>query len=250
MDLRVEYKNSTREQAQDLFTRFFSQDLMVKSVEAAAKTQAAKDASKPKQEISEAAIALFKRTDNTSFISTVPTIEEIDELATSFGEKVPENKYSIAQLQGYLLCNKRDPRNAVKLFDEWLDAKLKEEGDKERRLEKRKAERQKWLKLEKFRQERDKKMQEEMEKELEAEAEAAEKAKKALEEEEAAASKDVEKTEGDSVESAESSKKEGDGAAEVAEAETQNTELYLSSFSLLIHTAWGNPSRVSPYPAS
>ncbi|KAG9035195.1 hypothetical protein FRB95_011929 [Tulasnella sp. JGI-2019a] len=196
MDLRVEYKNATKGQAADLFTRFYSQELMIKSVEAAAAvTQQREDAAsaaaeasaaasttvahKPKV-ISKEAAELIKRADNSSFVTTVPTVEEIATLATEFSEKIPEHKYSIAQLQGYLLCSKRDPRGAVTLLDEWLQIREKEDADKEERLAKRKVERQKWLKVEKFRQEKERKMELEAEKELAAEAEA-EEAKKAAE---------------------------------------------------------------------
>ncbi|KAG8880586.1 hypothetical protein FRB97_000681 [Tulasnella sp. 331] len=202
MDLRVEYKNATQGQASDLFSRFYSQELMVKSVEAAntvsQKLEEAAAASsgkvvapKPKV-VSKEAAELIKRADNSSFITTVPTVEEIATLATMFSEKIPEHKYSIAQLQGYLLCSKRDPRGAATNLDEWLRIRVKDDEDKEERLAKRKVERQKWLKVEKFKQEKEKRLELEAEKELAAEAEADE-AKKAAEAAGAATAVDGEK---------------------------------------------------------
>ncbi|KAG9012626.1 hypothetical protein FRB90_006569, partial [Tulasnella sp. 427] len=116
----------------------------------------------------------------------------VAELAVKFAEKVPENMYSIAQLQGFLLCSKRDPRGAVGSIDEWVEEREKEQAEKDKRLAKRASERAKWLKMEKFRQKKDKQMEQEAEKEMLAEAEEAEKLEKEMEN----AADDEEKKEG------------------------------------------------------
>lgn len=179
MDLRIEYKNATHQQTMDLFSRFYSQELMTKTTKS---TQiAAEEAAKKAVVVSDEAAALIKKSDNSSFLAAVPTIEQVAELAAQFADKVPENRYSIAQLQGYLLCSKRDPRGAVNNIDEWVGDREKEQAEKDARLAKRAAERAKWLKMEKFRQKKEKQMEVDAEKEMLAEAEQAEKLEKEME---------------------------------------------------------------------
>lgn len=43
------------------------------------------------------------------------------ELATRFSEKVPENEFSPAELQGYVMLHKHDPEQAVKGVEEWVE---------------------------------------------------------------------------------------------------------------------------------
>ncbi|KAG8946877.1 hypothetical protein FRC04_011304 [Tulasnella sp. 424] len=178
MDLRIEYKNATHQQTMDLFSRFYSQELMTKTTKS---TQIAEEAAKKAVVVSDEAAALIKKSDNSSFLAAVPTIDQVAELAAQFADKVPENRYSIAQLQGYLLCSKRDPRGAVKNIDEWVGDREKEQAEKDARLAKRAAERAKWLKMEKFRQKKEKQMEQDAEKEMLAEAEQAEKLEKEME---------------------------------------------------------------------
>lgn len=145
-------------------------------------TQIAEEVAKQAVVVSDEAAALIKKSDNSSFLASVPTVDEVAELAVTFAEKVPENRYSIAQLQGYLLCSKRDPRGAVKNIDEWVGEREKEQAEKDARLAKRAAERAKWLKMEKFRQKKEKLMEQDAEKEMLAEADQAEKLEKEMEE--------------------------------------------------------------------
>lgn len=189
MDLRVEYKLATRQQIVDLFSRFYSQELMSKKTKSIQDAEAAAAAGevvevKPTKttKISEDALKLIKKSDNSSFLAAVPTIEQVEKLANDFADLVPADMFSIAQLQGFLLCSKRDPNGAVTGITEWVDERYKEQTDKEARLAKRAHERAKWLKMEKFRQERDKRMEQEAEKELLEEAEKEEKEQKELEE--------------------------------------------------------------------
>ncbi len=173
MDLRVEYKNANRQQIVDLFSRFYSQELMTQSTQSAQNSEAAKQAKTIV--LSDEAAALVKRSDNSSFLSAVPTKEDVAKLAQAFADKVTENTYSIAQLQGFLLCSKRDPHGALHNIDEWLADREKEVADKAARLAKRALERAKWLKMENFRAKKSKQMELEADKELLEEAEKEEK---------------------------------------------------------------------------
>ncbi|KIO28444.1 hypothetical protein M407DRAFT_22340 [Tulasnella calospora MUT 4182] len=169
MDLLVEYKLATRQQNIDLFTRFYSRDLMTRTAKS---SQGAKEPTQTAIEVSDEAASLVKKSDNSSFFfGSVPTAAEIADLSIQFADKVPESRYSIAQLQGYLLCSKRNPRGAIMNLDQWLADREKEEADKEARRAKKAEEKAKWLKKEKFRQRKERQMDEEMEKEMLAEAE-------------------------------------------------------------------------------
>jgi chaperone BCS1 len=48
------------------------------------------------------------------------TAAEVDDLAHQFTTAVPHSKYSIAQLQGYLLGWKNDPKGAVQGISAWI----------------------------------------------------------------------------------------------------------------------------------
>lgn len=137
--------------------------------------EAEKAAQRKRIEMSEEAAQLVKKSDGSNFLANVPTPETIAGLAETFASKVPPNTYSIAQLQGFLLCSKRDPHHAVASIDAWVEEQLNQEAAKQEKLAKRALERAKWLKMEKFREKRNKQMELEAEKELLAEAEAAEK---------------------------------------------------------------------------
>lgn len=181
MDLLVEYKLATRQQIIDLFARFYSPDLMTRTAKS---TQGAKEPIHTAIVVSDEAASLVKKSDNSSFfVGSMPTAAEIAELAVQFADKVPESQYSIAQLQGFLLCSKRNPHGAIRSIDQWLADREKEQADKEARLAKKAEEKAKWLKKEKFRQKKEKQMEEEMEKEMLAEEEEAKKSENVQEKE-------------------------------------------------------------------
>ncbi|KAG8975104.1 hypothetical protein FRB90_009646 [Tulasnella sp. 427] len=182
MDLLVEYKLATRQQITDLFTRFYSQDLMAKG--ASQSSEPGKEAAHTPIVVSAEAAALVKKSDNSTFqVLSVPTPEEIAELAVTFADKVPEGRFSIAQLQGYLLSSKRNPHGAIAGIEVWLGDREKEEAERQARVAKKAAEKAKWVKKEKFRQKKEKQMEEEMEMEMAKEDEELKKLEEELEKE-------------------------------------------------------------------
>ncbi len=46
------------------------------------------------------------------------TEEELEKLADEFASQIPEEKFSLAQIQEFLIRHKDDPRNAVKKIGE------------------------------------------------------------------------------------------------------------------------------------
>ncbi|KAG8946876.1 hypothetical protein FRC04_011303 [Tulasnella sp. 424] len=202
MDLLVEYKLATRQQTIDLFTRFYSRDLMTRTSKS---IPVSKEASHTTIVVSDEAASLVRKSDNSSFlVASVPTAAEIAELAKQFADKVPEGRYSIAQLQGYLLSSKRNPHGAVKSIHEWVAEREKEQAEKDARLKKKAEERAKWQKKEKFRQKKEKQMEEDMEKEMLAEEEEAKKEEQGQQESAEVDSKDDDGAREDGLKTADS----------------------------------------------
>ena len=63
--------------------------------------------------------------------ASIPSVEELDELAEKFADQVPEGKLSLAAIQGHLLKHKKEPRRAVELAPAWVVEAFKEEVEKE-----------------------------------------------------------------------------------------------------------------------
>ena len=51
-----------------------------------------------------------------------PSLEKSEShaLASSFASRVPDMKFSMAHLQGFLMGHKRNPEDAVRLVDKWV----------------------------------------------------------------------------------------------------------------------------------
>ncbi len=93
MDVWIEFKNAKQEQAKDLFLNFFpSEDL---------EQSGGRDANRPPQ---------------NSHINS-PSVED---LALQFSEAIPDDVFSMAKLQSYLMLHKRDPVSAVNGVDAWI----------------------------------------------------------------------------------------------------------------------------------
>ncbi|KAF8920426.1 P-loop containing nucleoside triphosphate hydrolase protein, partial [Mucidula mucida] len=60
----------------------------------------------------------------------------LEEWANEFGQKIPKDEFSTAELQGYLLGNKRDPRGAVNI-EAWIENERRLRVEKEEREIKR-----------------------------------------------------------------------------------------------------------------
>ncbi|KAK4166462.1 BCS1 N terminal-domain-containing protein [Cladorrhinum sp. PSN259] len=81
-------------------------------------------------------------------------LEKVDKLAQEFASKIPDGEFSPAEIQGYLLKNKRDPQRAVDGADEWIvearkEKVKKEQEEKEKKEKEEKEEKEKKEKEEK-----------------------------------------------------------------------------------------------------
>ncbi len=64
----------------------------------------------------------------------------LQDRSEAFAEQLPEDEFTTAELQGYLLSHKNDPEGAVKDLQEWVEC---ERAERERRKEVEKKEREK-----------------------------------------------------------------------------------------------------------
>ncbi|KAG6815784.1 hypothetical protein H0H87_011377, partial [Tephrocybe sp. NHM501043] len=81
IDVKIEYKLATHAQASALFVRFFGRAVSQNST---------------------------------------MTLSEVEDLATQFTASIPEHEFSIAELQGFLVTCKDDPKRAVESAGEWV----------------------------------------------------------------------------------------------------------------------------------
>ncbi|KAI1319520.1 hypothetical protein EDD11_003790 [Mortierella claussenii] len=113
VDVRVRFGKATQSQAKELFIKFFPQP---------ATTFSAEPALKPS--LSDSSPLLSPEADPT--IGTLPkhvgglTAEETEQLAAQFAQAIPDQMFSIAQLQGFLMGYKKTPELAVEHVDEFV----------------------------------------------------------------------------------------------------------------------------------
>ncbi|KIL64338.1 hypothetical protein M378DRAFT_78421 [Amanita muscaria Koide BX008] len=118
IDCRVEYKLATRLQAVALFNRFYPRRDSITTNGSALTLSASLPADTEKD------------WDGTLLYST--SNEEIDRLGVEFASHIPDDEFTTAELQGYLLLHRKDPEDAVKNVEKWMES---ERAEKERRKE-------------------------------------------------------------------------------------------------------------------
>lgn len=97
------------------------------------------------------------------FPKDFPNDDEIADLANVFAEKVPEHVFSPAEVQGFLLKHKKNPRRAAAGVAVWAEQALLEKKEKEKK-EKEKEEKERMEREKMERKERRKQAKEEREK--------------------------------------------------------------------------------------
>jgi chaperone BCS1 len=137
-------------------------------------------------------------------------VARVDELAVEFSAKIPAHEFSPAEIQGYLLKNKRDPEKAVAGAGEWVVVTRKEKQEKQ--LKEAEEKREEEARKKKEKEEAEKKRKEEEEKKAK---KAAKKKKKKAEKKKERKSKRGEDRDGSSdSDSSDSSSSESEGEAE------------------------------------
>ncbi|KAJ7351438.1 P-loop containing nucleoside triphosphate hydrolase protein [Mycena albidolilacea] len=117
MDLKIQYGLATNEQLEQMFDRFYpySEDIL--------------------SELGPSIGCYFSQTTGKRLSS-----DALAGLAKEFAAAIPAARYSIAQLQGYLLNNKNDPEAAVQGIGAWIVAQEKEKREIDELKQKRRKE--------------------------------------------------------------------------------------------------------------
>ncbi|KAK8046144.1 mitochondrial chaperone BCS1-A [Apiospora saccharicola] len=63
------------------------------------------------------------------------SVEELPDFAEQFAAKIPELKFSPAEIQGYLLKRKKHPLKAVEETDKWVEAMVQQKASKSKVLQ-------------------------------------------------------------------------------------------------------------------
>ncbi|KAK5652726.1 hypothetical protein OQA88_9579 [Cercophora sp. LCS_1] len=150
------------------------------------------------------------------------TLARVEVLASEFAERIPAHEFSPAEIQGFLLKNKRNPEAAVAGAGEWVAETRKEKRDKELKEaeEKRKKEEE-----DKKKKEEDRKKEEDEEKKKkdkdEDEGKKGKKDKKSKKRAKKSRRKGSKKNGSDSSDSSDSSSSDSESEAEASGAESK-----------------------------
>jgi len=215
MDVWVEFKNASKHQAEGLFRNFFpahEDDIEITTESTPVDSDGSPSLSRTDSMISSAgsfattSTGVSTPSSKSALISheAAPTLEHaspldaerltparLTQLAKLFAESIPDEEFSVAALQGYLLKNKTRPEAAALDAGKWVIAEreLRERLAREKEERERKAreerERRRKEREERERKEKEEKERKEKEEKEKAEAEAKEKAKKEAEEKDA-----------------------------------------------------------------
>jgi len=148
VDHQVTFSNATQVQIKELFERMYTNDLprtkLIISSSTSTSTSIEKTAAK---DVLTPPSTPVTSTANGSAINSVPkagervterlkeeelSAEELSEIAGSFAKQVPDNMLSPAEIQGFLLKRKKDPRKALLEVAGWVEGmvEIKRKGTK------------------------------------------------------------------------------------------------------------------------
>ncbi|KAF3359158.1 hypothetical protein VdG1_02181 [Verticillium dahliae VDG1] len=107
VDLQVAFGNATSEQARELFERMYEAD--------AAKNDAAVEKSAEATQNGQAE-------DKGAEVGGGDGVDGLSHIAAAFGSKIDDGLLSPAEIQGFLLKRKKDPKKALRETDRWVEA--------------------------------------------------------------------------------------------------------------------------------
>jgi chaperone BCS1 len=123
VDMQISFSCATASQIKSLFLRMYAGDSIptVTSRALLVKTDAVKDT---------------ERTAVFADAETPLTKNELEILSTRFATELPEGRFAPSDVQGYLLLYRKKPREAVDKVGVWMDTKLVEMTEKEKKKSK------------------------------------------------------------------------------------------------------------------
>jgi chaperone BCS1 len=144
VDLQVEFTLATHEQIRDIYVRMYSTDRddvrpISSSTSTSSKTAARPSSSSGKKTKSLSAAAALNSDDAFFSLLTkkpqldiVESPEKLRAMADEFAGLLPDGKLSPAEIQGFLLTRKKEPRRALLEVERWRDALLESKESEER----------------------------------------------------------------------------------------------------------------------
>jgi mitochondrial chaperone BCS1 len=122
VDLQVQFTLATHEQIRDIFQRMYSTELDVIKPTVAATTKKALRPSSPTatKDSNAEFLALLSKKTVLDFVEP----EKLKEMADQFASLLPAGKFSPAEIQGFLLTRKKEPRRALEEVEKWRDGLL------------------------------------------------------------------------------------------------------------------------------
>jgi chaperone BCS1 len=146
VDHQVAFNNATQVQVKELFERMYTNDLprtkLIISSSPSPPTKNEKSAVKdlptpPSTPINSSANGsaingVLKGGGKEKVIEEELTAEELSDVAKKFADQVPDDMLSPAEIQGFLLKRKKDPRRALEEVGAWVEGmrEVKRKGTK------------------------------------------------------------------------------------------------------------------------
>ncbi|KAK8031695.1 mitochondrial chaperone BCS1-B [Apiospora arundinis] len=145
VDLQVGFTNATREQARELFIRMYEADQGRRQqahpngaarMNGTTVTSSGKDPVEAKLIDDRDEPAVDPETQSAMNSGDMDiSVEELPEIAEQFAAKIPDLKFSPAEIQGYLLKRKKHPLKAVEETDKWVEAMIQQKASKSKVLQ-------------------------------------------------------------------------------------------------------------------
>lgn len=142
VDMQVEFKLASHAQIREIFVRMYSREednevekygagvAMLKAAHGDAVANSSELKQRHGKQLSDSSVDVDVA--SSVFQHGFPPHEELEAMAAEFASQIPEEQLSPADVQGFLLTRKKEPRRAVAEVTAWRDAKLeaKEKGTK------------------------------------------------------------------------------------------------------------------------
>lgn len=138
VDLQVQFTLATQPQTHDIFKRMYS--TTSSSSPSPSKTTAPQPPKSSRPSTPTKQPALSSTREDEEFLELlsrepeldVVALEQLGEMAEEFARQIPEGKFSPAEIQGFLLTRKKEPRRALAEVAAWRDGELRKRREKGR----------------------------------------------------------------------------------------------------------------------
>lgn len=150
VDLQVAFTNATQEQARELFERMYEadkhrhQDLLTKVKNEQQHVRTADSdkittnghtlTSSDKESEEDGTESHNGLLPNGADELANVTEDDLSQIAAEFGRRIPSKRFSPAEIQGFLLKRKKNPRRALEEVDAWVEAMIRQKDSKSKVL--------------------------------------------------------------------------------------------------------------------